>query len=419
MEPKVKLALPGRFTISQLLMDDVPVTLVPLPELTLRATYYDTRPPPRPSRGRASLSDRRGRRAAVDPEAGDGPLRSGARAQGGQLRGPDPRATRRRASAADRPARGGAVDRRRDAPHAAPASMHLLVDETPVAEVDDDEVSVIEGRRVVSRFRELEVEALVDDVDLRSLDRPAPDGRRHRVRADSEGRARPRLACHRSARDRAEAGRRPTPDAGRCRCAASIADALDADRPQRPAGAPGRGSRGRAPAARRDAPAAERPAHARRRGRSGVAERDRAGAARGGRAPRPRRVTRRHAAPASVATLDGAGRPLAPAVRDLERRRAGRTRSLRPMLEGDAYVALLNDARRGRSRSHRWVETATARPRCALPALVLGAWDRLAAPRRRLEPDSPVDDFHRARIAVKRARYAAELAVAIARRQGG
>ena len=42
MEPKVKLALPGRFTISQLLMDDVPVTLVPLPELTLRATYFDT-----------------------------------------------------------------------------------------------------------------------------------------------------------------------------------------------------------------------------------------------------------------------------------------------------------------------------------------------------------------------------------------
>jgi hypothetical protein len=43
MEPKVKLALPGRFAISQLVMDDMPVTLVPLPELTLRATYFDTR----------------------------------------------------------------------------------------------------------------------------------------------------------------------------------------------------------------------------------------------------------------------------------------------------------------------------------------------------------------------------------------
>jgi CHAD domain-containing protein len=46
----------------------------------------------------------------------------------------------------------------------------------------------------------------------------------------------------------------------------------------------------------------------------------------------------------------------------------------------------------------------------ALAPLVLGAWDRLQRRADELAADSPDDDFHRTRIAVKRARYAAELA---------
>ena len=41
-ERELKLALPGRFTIPPLLIDEVPLTIVPLEPLTLRATYYDT-----------------------------------------------------------------------------------------------------------------------------------------------------------------------------------------------------------------------------------------------------------------------------------------------------------------------------------------------------------------------------------------
>ncbi len=78
------------------------------------------------------------------------------------------------------------------------------------------------------------------------------------------------------------------------------------------------------------------------------------------------------------------------------------------MLDGDAYVALLND-----------LVAATVKPPAgpadaavadSLGALVLGAWDRLQRRADELDADSPVDDFHRTRIAVKRARYAAELA---------
>ena len=88
--------------------------------------------------------------------------------------------------------------------------IHLVADETPIAEVADDEVSVIEGRRVVSRFRELEVEALVDGVDLAAARRPAPNRRRDRVGADPEGRPRARLARDSPARRSHRRPSRPT-----------------------------------------------------------------------------------------------------------------------------------------------------------------------------------------------------------------
>ena len=115
--------------------------------------------------------------------------------------------------------------------------------------------------------------------------------------------------------------------------------------------------------------------------------------------------------------LDGTTTALAPLFETLERQRTAARERLMATLDGEAYVALLND-----------LVAATVSPPAgpadapvaeALGPLVLGAWDRLQRRADELEPDSPVDDFHRTRIAVKRARYAAELAVAIARGQGG
>ena len=41
-EREIKLSLPGRFTIPQLIIDGTPLTQEALPELDLRATYFDT-----------------------------------------------------------------------------------------------------------------------------------------------------------------------------------------------------------------------------------------------------------------------------------------------------------------------------------------------------------------------------------------
>jgi CHAD domain-containing protein len=106
--------------------------------------------------------------------------------------------------------------------------------------------------------------------------------------------------------------------------------------------------------------------------------------------------------------LDGSTGSLAPLFEALERRRVAARERLMATLDGDGYVALLND-----------LVTATVTPPVgpadaaaadALGPLVLGAWDRLQRRSDDLASDSPNEDFHRARIAVKRARYAAELA---------
>src|SRR6188474_961288 len=41
-EREIKLSLPGRFTIPQLTIDGTPLTQEALPEVDLRATYFDT-----------------------------------------------------------------------------------------------------------------------------------------------------------------------------------------------------------------------------------------------------------------------------------------------------------------------------------------------------------------------------------------
>ena len=169
--------------------------------------------------------------------------------------------------------------------------IHLVADETPIAEVADDEVSVIEGRRVVSRFRELEVEALVDGVDLQPL------GDQLRTAGATESEPIPKVV--RALGSRATAPSEIAPKtvarrwAPRRRRRRQHRRCPDADRPPRSAGTP-RPAGGRPPDPCRDAPPAKRPPNPRRRGRSAVARGDRASPARGRRCGRRRARRRRH-----------------------------------------------------------------------------------------------------------------------------
>jgi CHAD domain-containing protein len=103
---------------------------------------------------------------------------------------------------------------------------------------------------------------------------------------------------------------------------------------------------------------------------------------------------------------------LAPLFADLERRRAEARANLRLVLDGDAYIGLLDDLVAAVADPPAG-EFGAARASVALPALTMAAWDRVARRADRLEPDSPVDDFHRVRIAAKRARYAVDLAARV------
>jgi CHAD domain-containing protein len=76
-------------------------------------------------------------------------------------------------------------------------------------------------------------------------------------------------------------------------------------------------------------------------------------------------------------------------------------------LDSPRYLSLLEllvDA----ARSPKTTPAADAPAREALPPLVLGAWERLAKAVGRLHPDDPDEVWHEARIRAKRARYAAE-----------
>jgi CHAD domain-containing protein len=94
---------------------------------------------------------------------------------------------------------------------------------------------------------------------------------------------------------------------------------------------------------------------------------------------------------------------------ELGKRRAAARAQLLAALEAPAYPLLLDDLVRA-------VGDPPGGPAAAgsaaeqLPALAMAAWGRLERRASRLEPNTPDEAFHDARIAAKRARYATELA---------
>jgi CHAD domain-containing protein len=409
-ERKLRLALPGRFAIPSLVMDDVPVTLVPLPELALRATYFDTADL-RLARHGAELRHRAGELGAQawtlklaigsnDPES-----------ERTEIHFDDP--TRDPPSAARSLVR--AIVRRE--PLAAVATLRtrrrptrLLVDGSAVAEMEDDEVSVLEQRRIVSRFRELEIVPLADDVDLAALG--------DQLIAAGASVAEPIPKVVRALGSKATA----PPDAAAVPIAAdaTLSDVLRAtlsDALARIVRFDPVARLGDEPEGVHQLRVGFRRLHSDLRTLADAVDPE----WRARVAPQLSAVVSALGQARDLDVLLGGFRRdveggeaarLAPLFSDLEQRRGEARSNLRLVLDGDAYVELLDDLVAAVARPPVG-ESGAARASVALPALTLGAWDRLARRADRLDADSPVADFHRVRIAAKRARYAVDLAARI------
>lgn len=407
-EREIKLALPGRFAIPPLLLDDRALTVLPRADLNLRATYFDTADL-RLARSGVTLRYRTG-------ETG-GPIwtlklpvgRNGSELERDELHFDGPRR-----EPPDQ-ARLLVTAHARGAPLVAVAtlrtnrrSVHLLRDETAIAELAHDEVSVVENRHVVSRFRELELEALDREVDLEPL------ASQLRLAGATDAEPIPKVVRALGSRATAppDVAPRPLPphptmtDALVASIAAALARLVQHD-----------------PLARLgDVEGVHQSRVALRRLRSdlrtlsGVVEADwladveprlrSFGGALGAARDLDVMVTRFR----ELAGQDGPA--LSPLFERLEGRHARARRAMRGALEDASYAALLDtlvDATRQPP-----VRAAGAEPaERVLPPLVLAAWGRLAKRADRLRARSAPEDFHRARIAAKRTRYAAELAASV------
>ena len=186
--------------------------------IRLHAAYFDTADL-RLARAGASLRFR-------NDEGWTVKLPVSSRRRAGPLRDPPRRRTRRsarrsRSTSCTRSHVGSRSRSLRGSTPCATASCCATPTATQLAELVDDEVSVLDGARLAARFRELEVEfadaAPAELVDARR--RPAARRRSGRARADPEDRARPRAPRARPPRPRrtrpSSTSRRP-----RSRCSA-------------------------------------------------------------------------------------------------------------------------------------------------------------------------------------------------------
>ena len=454
-ERELKLALPGRFSVPTLELDGAPLDVRQLEDLALRATYYDTSDL-RLARHGVSLRYRTG-----EPGGPTWTVKLPSRATSGtalertelHFAGPqrEPPAearslvtaytrgqpltavatlrTRRRRMYLVPGANGSPVAAPADSAHPVahvagdvhsfdaeaapvveaddvPAGSQPAAEPTPLAELAVDEVSVIEGRRVVSRFRELEVEDLRGDLDL--------DGIARQLLAAGATGAEPIPKVVRALGSRATA----PPDVGRPALSRTssltevlryaLADAVLRLVQHDPAARLGdeEGIHQVRVAFRRlrsDLRTLDTAVDAEWRTRIVPRLREVAGSLGGARDLDVLLARRRRDMGDETAVL----RPL---FERLERRRVVAQSELRAALDSPDYVALLDD-----------LVTAAAFPPSGpdgdapagtvLPQLVLASWDKFASRSEKLGPDAPSSAFHRARIAAKRSRYATELSV--------
>ncbi len=406
-EREIKLALPGRFSVPALVVDGTPLDQEPLADLSLRATYYDTADL-RLARHGVTLRFRSG-------ESGGSTwtlkLPFGAVSDGVSL---DRNELHFSGPAKEPPQEACALVTAyaRTEPLVAVATLrtkrrqlHLLDDGQPVAEVAIDEVSVIEGRRVVSRFRELELEDLRGDLPLEPL--------AEQLRAAGATGAEPIPKVVRALGSRATAP--PDITALALEADATLADAVRASI----ADALLRIVRTDPLARLGEAEGVHQVRVAFRRLRSDLRTlgdavdpswRDRI-------EPRLRQTGLALGAARDLDVLiehlqtdaSGSRSALAPLFNTLTRRRESARVQMTETLNAPEYAQLLDEL----VAALRDVPTgpvAEEPAATALPRLALDAWRRLERRVSDLDESSPDADYHRARIAAKRARYAAELA---------
>jgi len=405
-ERELKLALPGRFAVPELSLDGRSVAQDALAGLTLRATYYDTADL-RLARHGVSLRFRTGEAGGstwtVKLPTG---AAVGATLERNELHFGGP------AKEPPSEARSLVTAYARTEPLIAVATLRtrrrriqLVAEEEPVAELAIDEVSVVEGRRVVSRFRELEVEDLRGDLPLDAL--------ADQLRAAGATGAEPISKVVRALGSRATA----PPDVGPVDldADATLGDAV------RAAIADGMVRLLRNdPLARLGEPEGVHQVRvAFRRLRSDLRTLDEAvdPAWRDRIEPRLRETG---AALGAARDLDvlidhlrddaaGARGVLSPLFTALARRREAARGEVARALDAPEYPQLLEElvAALGTPPLGPAADVpATA----ALPRMAVAAWRRLDRRVSDLDASSPDTAYHRARIAAKRARYAAELA---------
>ena len=405
-ERELKLALPGRFTLPALDLGGA-VTAESLPERVLRATYYDTSDLRLARHGvtlRYRTGDAGGPRWTVKlPVATTGSevVRDEISFDGPQREAPPEARSLVTAFARFEPLVAVATLRTRR------RGLRLLGEDGPLAEIDDDEVSVIEGRRVVSRFRELEVEALAEDLDLEAL--------ATQLRRAGATDAEPIPKVVRALGSRATA----PPDVGAAGAAAetmgevlgiAIADALHRLVHHDPLARLG------------EVEGVHQVRVALRRLRSDL--RTLAGAVdpawRSQMEPRLRDVAEALAAARDLDVLEaslardaeGSRAALGPLFTMLDERRAEARARMRATLDDPGYVELI-DALVDAVAAPPVGPDAGVAAADGMPRAVLDAWRRLARRADDLGQRTPDEAFHRTRIAAKRVRYAAELAARV------
>lgn len=407
-ERELKLALPGSFSIPPLVLGGEPLRADPLDNLTLRATYFDTADL-RLARHGVTLRYRTGEDGGARWTLKLPQATSGAALERHELHfsGPARDVPAEARSLVTAYARSQALvavatlrTRRR--------RMHLIGQDAtePLAELAIDEVSVVEGRRVVARFRELEVEDLGGvELDLASLS--------EQLQAAGATGSEPIPKVVRALGSRATAppdvvmpAAPPDPtmaDAVRVAIGTALVRLVEHD-----------------PLARLGDPEGVHQVRvAFRRLRSDLRTLDDAVDPewRKGMEPRLRAASGAFGDLRDLDVLtdrlrrdaDGVADALAPLFAHLARRQSAARAALAETLDGAEYAALLDE-----------LVTASQQPPIgrggdraageALPGLAMAAWRRLERRARQLRPGSPDAAFHRARIAAKRARYAAELA---------
>jgi CHAD domain-containing protein len=404
-EAELKFPVPPSFLLPALAADDIGLTLEEGPTYDLRATYFDTEDL-RLARGGATLryrsgeGDKSGWTLKLPVDGHDATVRDETTFEGTQ--GAVPEAARHLVTAFARNHSLGPVARLRTKRRV----WTVRDDEGEViAELADDEVSILEGRRVVARYRELEVESLSGS--LESL-RPIAD----RLRAAGASSAEPIPKAVRALGPRATAPSdipadgeiRPSDDAGAAVKAAVARGAkrLIANDPLTRMG---------------EVEGLHQMRVAARRLRSDLqtfgplihpdwAEALRselkwiAGALGEVRDLDVLQERLRHAA-------EELGESFATLFASLAAQHEEARSQLTAALQSDRYKDLLDRLIDGADQP-ALTEAAAEPCKSVLPGAVETAWKKLAKEARALTPDDPEEAFHEVRIRAKKARYAAE-----------